>query len=80
VALIAAGVDVNGVDKDDDTALHLAAGRRHHGVCEVLVGRGANVGAVNKANDTASAIARRLGLEGVAAYLDGVIEGGTSGR
>jgi ankyrin repeat protein len=80
VALIAAGVDVNGVDKDDDTALHLAAGRRHHGVCEVLVGRGANVGAVNKDNGTAAALARSEGHEGVAAYLDGLIGRGTSGR
>jgi hypothetical protein len=79
-ALIAAGVDVNGVNENGNTALHFAASRGQHGVCEVLVGRGANVGAVDKDNNTAAAVARSAGHEGVAAYLDGLIGRGTSGR
>jgi ankyrin repeat protein len=71
-ALIGVGVDVNGVDGSDDTALHWAAWNGRLEVCEVLVAGGARVGAVNKRNKTAAALARDQGHEAVAKYLEGL--------
>ena len=57
-ASIEAGINVNGVDAEGDTALHIAARTGSLEVCKVLVEHGADLLLRNKKNRTAAGQAR----------------------
>ena len=52
--LIQNGADVNAVDKDKSTALHIAAENGHVDVAKVLIQNGADVNAVDDEKDSTS--------------------------
>ena len=50
--LVQSGADVNAVNRDKETALHVAANNGHVDVVKVLVQNGVDVNAVNKDKET----------------------------
>jgi ankyrin repeat protein len=67
--LLAKGVDVNTVNLDNSTALHLAAHRGHKAVAELLIIRGADVNSVDHRDRTPLYKAARSGHEAVTELL-----------
>mmetsp|Transcript_145 Transcript_145/g.353 ORF Transcript_145/g.353 Transcript_145/m.353 type:complete len:118 (-) Transcript_145:241-594(-) len=54
--LVEAGADVKAVDRDNNTALHLAAKRGHTGLVRTLLSLGASTTATNSASQTPGAV------------------------
>jgi len=68
-ALIAAKVDVNAVNKQGQTALHLAAMQGNKPIVELLLDSGADVNAKDKKDKTALELARKRRKQEVVALL-----------
>src|SRR5689334_22778648 len=68
-ALNTAGADINGIDKDNNTALHYAAEFDNLDAATVLVEHGANVNIGDEDQDTPLHFAAQKGSRRVAQYL-----------